>query len=283
MNGETEPRTGNAHQPPATAAGDASWRSDVRRMWEGADYPAIAASLRPAAREVSLSAGRGAGRSALDLATGTGTVAFELAEAGWAVIAIDLAARLMSIGRRHATTAGLTVEFIEASMTQIPSADASVDLVTSGFGLIFAPDPREALNEISRVLRTGGRLVLSAWTPAGTMGQMTSLIGEFLNHHKIAMAPFRWGGPLLSDTWLRPQFTDIEHHTHALHLPFDSPDEATQWFFDRSPGHRSALLAAGEQGPGLIAAVTTWMTQIAGGDHAFDLSPTYLISTARRL
>ncbi len=274
-----EPRTEN---PQAAAADDASWSTDVRKMWEGADYPAVAECLWPAAREVAISAGRGAGRQALDLATGTGSVALELAEADWQVTAIDLAPRLMSIGRRHAATTGLTVEFKEASMTQIPSADASVDVVTSGFGLIFAPDPREALTEISRVLRPGGLLVLSAWTPTGTMGQMTSLIGEFLNRHQSAMAPFRWGDPAFSDTWLQPQFTEIQHHTHVLPWLLDAPDDATQWFFDRSPGHRSALMAAGERGPALIAAITTWMTQIAGGNLAFDLSPTYLITTARR-
>ncbi len=138
-------------------------------------------------------------------------------------------------------------------MTQIPAADASVDLVTSGFGLIFAPDPREALTEISRVLRTGGLLVCSAWTPTGTMGQMTSLIGEFLNRHQIAMAPFRWGNPSLSDSWLQPQFTEIQRRTYVLPWPFDTPNEATQWFFDRPPGHRSAtcvdhlLLRAGRR------------------------------------
>lgn len=282
MSGTPLPETGNEKKPPAASAADASWNNDVREMWEGADYPAIAECLRPAAREVATSAGRGAGRQALDLATGTGSVALELAQAGWQVTAIDLAPRLMSIGRRHAATTGLSVEWKQASMTQIPAADASVDLVTSGFGLIFAPDPQEALTEISRVLRTGGLLVFSAWTPSGTMGQMTSRIGEFLNRHKIARAPFRWGDPAVSDAWLQAQFTDIEHHTHALHWPFDTPDEATQWFFDRSPGHRSALMAAEEQGAPLVTAIATWMTQVAGGNHAFDLSPTYLLTTAQR-
>ncbi len=281
MSSALTPEPEQENQLPTATAADLTWNDRVRAMWEGADYPAVAECLQPAARNIARSAGIGAGRHAFDLATGTGSVALKLADAGWQVTAIDLAPRLMSIGRRHAAALGLDIQWKQASMTQIPVEDASLDLVTSGLGLIFAPDPQGVLTEISRVLRTGGRLAFSAWTPTGTMGRMTSLIGEFLNRHHSAMAPFRWGTPALSESWLEPQFTEIAHRTHTLRWQFNTPAEATQWFFDRSPGHRSALIAAGEQGPALIAAVTTWMTEVAGGNHAFDLSPTYLLTTAR--
>lgn len=270
---------GDQDQPGASGS---SWTSDVRRLWEGADYPAVAEHLEAAAYEVAKVSGPGGRGQSLDLATGTGSVALALADAGWQVTAVDLAPALMSVGRRRAAERGREVEWVQASIDDVPVSDASVDLITSGFGLIFAPDPQEALAEAHRILRPGGLLVFSAWTPAGTMGRMTGRIGQFLGRSEAFMAPFGWGEPATVDAWLQPGFTDVQHRHHLLPWAFHSPDTATQWLFDRSPGHRAALEAAGERGPALVETVGSWMIEVAGGDRAFDLSPEYLITSARR-
>ncbi|MGB3185779.1 MAG: class I SAM-dependent methyltransferase [Ornithinimicrobium sp.] len=261
---------------------DELWSRDVRKMWEGADYPAVAECLRTAALQIGRSAGAGGGRQALDVATGTGSVALELAGADWAVTAVDLAPALMAVGQRHAITRNLSIQWKQASFTQIPLGNASVDVVTSGFGLIFAPDPLQALAEISRVLKPGGRLIFTAWTPTGTMGQMTDLVGSFLDRQEVSMMPFRWGDPTLADTWLQKHFSEIHHRTHFLPWSFETPGQASRWFFDHSPGHHAAFGAAGDRGHALVESVTEWMTDVAGGNRAFDLSPTYVLSSARR-
>jgi SAM-dependent methyltransferase len=65
----------------------------------------------------------------------------------------------------------------------------------SVFGVIFAPDPGDAAAEMSRVLGPSGRIVLSAWLPAGTVYEMNSVAADTVRRAVRAPAPskgFPW-------------------------------------------------------------------------------------------
>ncbi len=92
---------------------------------------------------------------ALDLATGTGDIAFALAAAGARVVGLDVTRRMIELARAK-RTAGSVPAFLVGDMLALPFATASFDVVTTGYGLRNVPDLPPALAEIRRVLRPGG-------------------------------------------------------------------------------------------------------------------------------
>ena len=98
---------------------------------------------------------------ALDLATGTGDIAFACAARGARVVGLDVTQRMIELARAKANAAvdRLPPAFIVGDMLSLPFPDASFDLVTTGYGLRNVPDLTRAIDEIHRVLKPGGRLL----------------------------------------------------------------------------------------------------------------------------
>lgn len=99
----------------------------------------------------------GPGTRAVDLASGTGDISFELAARGASVVGIDLTARMIELARAKRTTDA--VSFAVGDMMALPLPDACADVVTAGYGLRNVPRIAPALAEIHRVLRPGGRFL----------------------------------------------------------------------------------------------------------------------------
>jgi ubiquinone/menaquinone biosynthesis methyltransferase len=97
--------------------------------------------------------------AALDLACGTGDIAFQLAAAGSRVVGLDITPRMVRLASRKPQNFRHAASFVTGDMMALPVADASFDLVTTGYGLRNVPDLSGALLEIHRVLRPGGRLL----------------------------------------------------------------------------------------------------------------------------
>jgi demethylmenaquinone methyltransferase/2-methoxy-6-polyprenyl-1,4-benzoquinol methylase len=96
------------------------------------------------------------GARALDLATGTGDIAFLLHDRGAATIGLDVTFRMIELARMKRPAASAPA-FIVGDMMALPLRTASVDLVTTGYGLRNVPDLGTAIDEIVRVLRPGGQ------------------------------------------------------------------------------------------------------------------------------
>ncbi len=137
------------------------------------------------------------GARALDLACGTGDIAFALAAHGARVTGLDITLRMIELARARARRQGrtrrkdhhgdteltenrldtpcspclrvdhspcpplppLSPEFLVADMLALPFEDSCFDLVTTGYGIRNVPDIDTALAEIRRVLRPGGRFL----------------------------------------------------------------------------------------------------------------------------
>ena len=112
------------------------------------------------------------GERALDLAAGTGDIAFAVAARGAKTIGLDITHRMLQLARlRDGASARLRdgasarqaqihpVAFITGDMMDLPFQNAAFDLVTTGYGLRNVPDLTAAIDEIARVLRPGGRLL----------------------------------------------------------------------------------------------------------------------------
>ena len=100
----------------------------------------------------------------LDIAGGTGDIAFRVVAAGGAAThttVIDVNADMLAVGRERAAGRGLddAITFVEGNAEALPFADRSYDAVTIAFGIRNVPRVEVALKEAYRVLRIGGHFV----------------------------------------------------------------------------------------------------------------------------
>ena len=99
----------------------------------------------------------------LDLAGGTGDIAFRVLEAGGGTRAtvVDINADMLAVGRARAADRGLddAITFVEGNAEALPLPDRSYDAVTIAFGIRNVPRIAAALGEAYRVLRIGGRFL----------------------------------------------------------------------------------------------------------------------------
>jgi demethylmenaquinone methyltransferase/2-methoxy-6-polyprenyl-1,4-benzoquinol methylase len=96
------------------------------------------------------------GSRVLDLATGTGDLAFGLSGTDVRVVGLDITPRMIQLARAR-RSGDRSPLFLIGDMQALPFASGSFDLVTTGYGLRNVPDLQGALDEIVRVLRPGGR------------------------------------------------------------------------------------------------------------------------------
>jgi demethylmenaquinone methyltransferase/2-methoxy-6-polyprenyl-1,4-benzoquinol methylase len=114
-------------------------------------------------RLIALAAPR-PGTRALDLATGTGDIAFALAARGARVAGLDITIRMIELAREKAAAAlapavRRSPAFLVGDMLALPFPAGSFDLVTTGYGLRNVPNLTMAIDEIGRVLAPGGQLL----------------------------------------------------------------------------------------------------------------------------
>jgi demethylmenaquinone methyltransferase/2-methoxy-6-polyprenyl-1,4-benzoquinol methylase len=100
----------------------------------------------------------------LDLAGGTGDIAFRVAETGGPNVRVtvcDINSDMLTVGRERALERGhdLAVTFEQANAEQLPYPDKSFDCVTIAFGIRNVPRIERALEQAYRVLRIGGRFL----------------------------------------------------------------------------------------------------------------------------
>lgn len=93
----------------------------------------------------------------LDLAGGTGDIAFRIAKRGTDVTVADINPGMLEVGRERAAKRGLDLDFVEANAEAMPFADQSFDAVTIAFGIRNVTDIPKALKDIHRTLKWGGR------------------------------------------------------------------------------------------------------------------------------
>src|SRR4051794_33237405 len=98
----------------------------------------------------------GPGSRALDVATGTGDLAIEIASRGAEVIGSDFSEGMLEVARKKAPS----LDWEQANALALPYPDASFDAATVGFGARNFSDLAQGLREMTRVVRPGGRVVV---------------------------------------------------------------------------------------------------------------------------
>ncbi|WP_447977158.1 class I SAM-dependent methyltransferase [Candidatus Nitrospira bockiana] len=137
-------------------------QSNVYSSWYRADTPDGCAFLERKARVLEC-VGPNAG-VLLDIGCGSGVMSRELAAQASEYIGMDVAAGMIDAARA-ATTDLRNVQFRVGDVTRIDVANRSIDTVCAIGLLEYLDDPDAALREMRRVLRPGGRLILSVPYP----------------------------------------------------------------------------------------------------------------------
>lgn len=141
------------------------------------DYDEEANPLLPLEEPVVLEVlGDVAGLEVLDAACGTGRYTFLLADRGARVTGIDASEEMLAHARRKADELGLAVDLRLGDVARLPFSDGSFDLAICALAFCHWADIRPAIAELARVLRPGGRLIVSDFHPfCLLMGWRTAL------------------------------------------------------------------------------------------------------------
>ncbi len=229
----------------------ASMRQNWGRRTQG--YTAFAAPQTAAytADLLALVAPR-AGERVLDVATGPGVVAVAAARAigpTGTVVATDLAPEWAPVVVERAARAGVTVTFGAMGAEALDVPDASFDLVLCQFGLMFVPDPVQALREMRRVLRDGGRLGLVVWSTAERapfVALSQHVLAAYLPPPPVGArlpGPLELGEPGVLERHVADAgFRDIAASARTLECVLDDPEEL--WRGQVLNGSAGAAIAA---------------------------------------
>jgi SAM-dependent methyltransferase len=163
-------------------------------MWGSGPFERVAELTAGAHDDLVVRLAPRSGERWLDVATGTGAVPLRAARAGAEVTGVDLAPNLIETAKRLAAEEGLTIRFEVGDAEHLSFADAGFDVVSSTFGVMFAPDHAAVAHELARVCAPGGRLGLACWRPDGGVGDLFRLMAPFQPPPpQGAGNPFDWG------------------------------------------------------------------------------------------
>jgi ubiquinone/menaquinone biosynthesis C-methylase UbiE len=137
---------------------------DVRAAWDriaaGFDQFVTAPGM-PVAKDGLLRAGLTSGMRVLDVASGSGALSVPAARHGARVSAVDLSPNMIERLKARANREGLSnidARVMDCHALDFP--DETFDITASQFGVMLVPDQPQALDEMVRVTRTGGRVLM---------------------------------------------------------------------------------------------------------------------------
>ena len=157
----------------------------------------------------------------LDVAAGPGSLSLLAARTARRVYAADFAPAMLAQLRERAAAAGVAnVQTEVADGQALPYPDRRFDAAYSMFGLIFFPDRAAGLRELARVLRPGGRALVSSWPPSERVPVFKALFAALqaeLPESKFGDAPTALG----TEAEMRAELgaaglSAIEVHEHVV-------------------------------------------------------------------
>jgi len=236
-------------------------------MWALGDYHRFATAtvwtLGPALVEACRIS---AGERVLDVAAGTGNVAIRAAQAGAAVVALDVTPEHFDAGRRAASEAGVDLEWIEGDATMLPFADAEFDVVTSCFGAMFAADHQATARELLRVCRPGGVIGMMNFAPRGAAADFFRLLSAYAPPPPSgALSPLLWG----TEDHVRSLFDDRVQSLNMTRHEYEEEASSSREYLDlfkHTFGPMVAIYASLKDQPGRAEASASAVTEL---DDAF--------------
>ncbi|MEZ4694957.1 MAG: methyltransferase domain-containing protein [Rhodothermales bacterium] len=177
------------------------------------------------------------GDRVLDIATGPGTLALQVASSASFVSALDFSPLMLERLRRNLQDAAVgNVEVVLGDAQALPFADCSFDYAFSMFGLMFCPDRAAAFREMRRVLRPGGTGVVTSWTKrtqiplmdliARVVSARNPLVRDGSGESNVPTLPLENPNELRREM-IEGGFRDVS--VSQASFEFSYPDVATYW------------------------------------------------------
>lgn len=178
-----------------------------------------------------------AGQEILDVATGTGWTARNVARLGARVTAVDIAPELLAAAAELSAHVRPAIEFHRADAEALPFRDGRFDGVISTFGVMFAANPARAAAELGRVCRPGGRVCLATWSHDGSIAEFFAIIGRHAESREARpkgsapASPLAWGDPSVVERLLGRDF-ELTFETGVSQACYDDHDDIWRRYSD---------------------------------------------------
>jgi SAM-dependent methyltransferase len=267
----------------------ADW-SRVAEAWE-THAASIEETNGDATRVLLEAAAIAPGDRVLELGAGTGHLAVHLAEAvgaGGSLVASDVAPAMVKLIRQKlAVLPQATAEVIDAAA--IPGRAEAYDVVVSRMGLMFVPEPLQALQGVRRVLRGGGRLAAAVWagphqnpwmTAVGMAAVMTGVLSG--PPPTLPGGPFSLGDPEQLEKLARDAgFSEVSVEVVPFTRHYASAAEQFDMVRVLAPPIAAALAAATrEQVAAVRRSAEEAVASYRTGDGGYDLPACALVLRA---
>jgi len=199
------------------------------------------ASLSEAHRRLLALAVPVRGEAVLDVACGTGVIALAAARhvgPDGRVLGVDIAERMVEQAVQRARdldVANATFARMDGEQLDIPGE--SFDVAYCALGLMYMPDPEQAMREIHRLLRPGGRVAVAVWGQRARCGwsPIFPLVDEEVASDVCPLF-FQLGhAGMLDDLCTRSGFIDVQEQRVDAVLAYASREEACDAAFVGGP------------------------------------------------
>lgn len=214
---------------PAPGPGQVDFGAIKQRQhatWASGNYAIVGTTLQIVGEHLAEAVDLRAGEEVLDVAAGNGNATLAAARRFARVTSTDYVPELLEKGAERARANGLEVRFQAADAEDLPFADGAFDVALSTFGVMFAPDQVRAARELTRVVRSGGRIGLANWTPEGFIGDLFRLIACYVPPPAGVQSPMLWGTEPSIVELFGPDATDIRCERRRFNFRYQS---ATHW------------------------------------------------------
>lgn len=243
------------------------------------DWAELAEPLSAPLWEAVLEAtGVGRGTRLLDVGCGAGGLASRAARTGAEVSGLDAVPAFLEIAKSAVPNGVFRVGDIE----ELPFADATFDAVVATNSVQYAAEPVNALREIKRVCRPGGRIAIAVWGQAEhcEMRHVFQAVVEAMPDPPKGGGPFALSGPGALEALLAQAGIVTDDRTE-LPCPWDFTDIEAFWRSLASSGPlQGAMRAAGKQAikDAVVRAARQFVTD-GGGVH-IDNTMVFVTATA---
>lgn len=163
------------------------------------------------------------GLRALDLGTGTGSLALGFAQRGLTSTGIDIAPELLEVARQTAASRRLDATFVEGAAEATGLDSASFDLVSAGQCWWWF-DSDAAIREVNRLLVPGGRLLICSFSYLPLPGNVAGRTEDLILEHNPGWPKAGWRGVHPEHVMALDHggFVEVESFSYVVDVPFSS-------------------------------------------------------------